>query len=111
LLRYTNYKAVMTPLNATLTSFLGAAEQRATRIVFFISGLGTAAWAPLVPFAKARAGLDDGMLGLLLLCLGAGSVAMMPVAGALAASRGCRVVDDARARRGVGGFRGCHRRP
>ena len=30
-------------------------EQRSTRIVFFIAGFGMAAWAPLVPFAKARA--------------------------------------------------------
>jgi predicted MFS family arabinose efflux permease len=45
-----------------------------------------------VPFAKARAGLDDGVLGLLLLCLGLGSVATMPAAGALAARLGCRVV-------------------
>ena len=28
----------------------------------------------LVPFAKARLGVDDGMLGMLLLCLGIGSV-------------------------------------
>jgi predicted MFS family arabinose efflux permease len=51
-----------------------------------------AAWAPLVPFAKARAGLDEGMLGLLLLCLGAGSIVAMPLAGALASRFGCRRV-------------------
>ncbi len=48
----------------------GKAEQHSTRITFFIAGFGMAAWAPLVPFAKARVGLDEGMLGLLLLCLG-----------------------------------------
>jgi predicted MFS family arabinose efflux permease len=67
-------------------------EQRATRIVFFITGAGMAAWAPLVPFAKARVGLHEGGLGLLLLCLGAGSIVTMPLAGALAARMGCRVV-------------------
>lgn len=51
-----------------------------------------AAWAPLVPFAKARAGIDAGVLGLLLLCLGAGSIAAMPLAGVLAARFGCRRV-------------------
>ena len=51
----------------------GRLEQRSTRIVFFIAGFGMAAWAPLVPFAKARAGIGDGALGLLLLCLGVGS--------------------------------------
>ncbi|CAN5518630.1 MFS transporter [soil metagenome] len=66
-------------------------EQISTRVVFFIAGFGMAAWAPLVPYAKARAGIDDGMLGLLLLCLGAGSMVAMPVAGAVAARWGCRV--------------------
>ncbi len=70
----------------------GRAEQISTRIVFFIAGIGMAAWAPLVPFAKARAQIDDGMLGLLLLCLGAGSIVAMPLAGALSAKLGCRVV-------------------
>lgn len=65
-------------------------EQTSTRIVFFVAGFGMAAWAPLVPFAKARAGIDEGVLGLLLLCLGAGSIVTMPLAGALAARFGCR---------------------
>ncbi|BCP52661.1 MFS transporter [Kaistia sp. 32K] len=72
------------------TSVPGAPEQLSTRIAFFIAGFGMAAWAPLVPFAKARAGLDDGALGLLLLCLGAGSIVSMPLSGALAARFGCR---------------------
>ncbi|MFT3800114.1 MAG: MFS transporter [Burkholderiaceae bacterium] len=68
------------------------AQQRATRIIFFIAGLAVAAWAPLVPFAKARTHLDDAGLGLLLLCLGAGSLLAMPMAGAWAARSGCRLV-------------------
>jgi predicted MFS family arabinose efflux permease len=51
-----------------------------------------AAWAPLVPLAKARAGLDEGTLGLLLLCLGAGSMVTMPLAGAATTRFGCRLV-------------------
>ena len=70
----------------------GAAEQRATRIVFFITGFGNSAWAALVPFAKARAEISDGALGLLLLCLGVGSIVTMPISGALAARFGCRRV-------------------
>lgn len=70
----------------------GRAERVATRIAFFIAGFGMAAWAPLVPFAKARVGIDDGVLGLLLLCLGAGSMVTMPLAGAFAARFGCRAV-------------------
>lgn len=70
----------------------GRPEQISTRIVFFIAGFGMAAWAPLVPFAKVRATIDEGMLGLLLLCLGAGSIMAMPLAGACAARFGCRRV-------------------
>jgi len=55
-------------------------------------GIGFAAWAALVPFARQRAGLDDAALGVLLLGLGAGSIAAMPLAGALAARNGCRTV-------------------
>lgn len=75
----------------------GKPQQTATRIIFFISGIGMATWAPLVPFAKARAQMNDGMLGLLLLCLGAGSIIAMPLAGALAAKLGCRTVITASA--------------
>ncbi len=67
-------------------------EQTSTRIIFFVIGLGMAAWAPLVPFVQQRAGLDDGALGRLLLCLGGGSIVTMPLAGALAARFGCRRV-------------------
>ena len=70
-------------------------EQRATRAAFFIAGFGTSAWAPLVPYAKDRLAVDDGTLGLLLLCLGAGSIAAMPLSGALAARFGCRGVISA----------------
>ncbi len=70
----------------------GAAEQRATRIVFFIPGCAGAAWAALVPFAKARTEIGDGGLGLLLLCLGIGSIVTMPISGAFAAKFGCRRV-------------------
>ncbi len=51
-----------------------------------------AGWAPLVPFAKARLALSDGALGLVLLCLGVGSILAMPATGSLAARYGCRRV-------------------
>ncbi len=68
------------------------AEQHATRVAFLLPGFATAAWAPLVPYAKNRTGLDEGTLGLVLLCLGAGSLLAMPIAGALAARFGCRAI-------------------
>lgn len=70
----------------------GPLQQLSTRIAFFVAGFGMAAWAPLVPFAKARAGVGEGSLGLLLLCLGIGSIVAMPLAGALTARFGCRRV-------------------
>ena len=70
----------------------GRGEIASTRAAFFVSGLAMAAWAPLVPYAKARLGIDDGTLGLLLLCLGGGSLLAMPLAGILTARLGCRRV-------------------
>lgn len=67
-----------------------AGARLATRLAFLVAGFVMACWAPLVPFAKARAGIDDATLGLLLLSLGIGSVVAMPVTGALAARRGSR---------------------
>ncbi|MGY3443040.1 putative MFS family arabinose efflux permease [Bradyrhizobium sp. USDA 4473] len=54
-----------------------AASLLGTRLAFFVAGFGLAAWAPLVPLAKERLAVDDRMLGLLLLCLGTGSVVAM----------------------------------
>lgn len=70
----------------------GRRQQIATRTVFFISGLGLAAWAPLVPFVKERLGIGEGVLGMLLLCLGGGSIIAMPVTGPLVSRVGCRRV-------------------
>ena len=67
-------------------------QQWATRLIFLSVGFTVAAWAPLVPFAKARLGIDEGALGLLFLCLGAGSILAMPVTGVLATRYGCRAV-------------------
>ncbi len=69
-----------------------ASREIATRLAFFIAGFAMSAWAPLVPFAKTRLGVDDGVLGGLLLCLGIGSIMTMPAAGYLAARFGCRRV-------------------
>ena len=70
----------------------GFAQQMATRAAFFAAGFCMSAWAPLIPYARARLVLDDGRLGLLLLCLGTGSVIAMPMAGMLAGRYGCRAV-------------------
>ena len=82
----------MTSISTSAPVVPGRLEQFSTRVAFFIAGFSIAAWAPLVPYAKARVGLDEGTLGLLLLCLGVGSIIAMPLAGALAARVGCRRV-------------------
>ncbi len=62
----------------------------ATRIAFIANGLAFASWAPIIPFAKANTGVDEAALGLLLLCLGIGSVISMPITGWLCARHGTR---------------------
>lgn len=70
----------------------GRWQQHATRAFFFIGGFGSASWAPLVPVLKARLGIDNDMLGMLLLCIGVGSLITMPVTGGAVARFGCRRV-------------------
>ena len=53
------------------------ASRLATRLAFLVAGFGVACWAPLVPFAKQRLAVDDATLGLLLFCIGIGSVVAM----------------------------------
>lgn len=67
-----------------------AATRLATRLGFFVAGFVMACWAPLVPFAKANTGVSEAVLGLLLLCLGVGSLIAMPLAGWISAQRGAR---------------------
>ncbi|MFQ8737033.1 MAG: hypothetical protein ACLSAH_14340 [Bilophila wadsworthia] len=52
----------------------GRAEQITTRIAYLVLGVGVSSWAALVPYAKARLGLDEAVLGMLLLCVGVGSL-------------------------------------
>ena len=59
------------------------ATRLATRLAFLVAGFGVSCWAPLVPFAKQRLLVNDGVLGLLLLCLGLGSIAAMTLTGVI----------------------------
>lgn len=68
------------------------ATRLATRLAFLVAGFGIACWAPLVPFAKTRLGVDDGILGLLLLSLGIGSVLAMLLTGVMSARYGSRPI-------------------
>ena len=71
---------------------VGWRERTATRVTFLVSGMAMAAWAPLVPLAKARTGIDEATLGLVLLCFGGGSLLAMPLAGLCSAKSGSRSV-------------------
>lgn len=69
-----------------------AGARLSTRLAFLVAGFGISCWAPLVPLAKARLRVDDAALGLLLLCIGAGSVAAMIATGPLSARHGSRPI-------------------
>ena len=66
--------------------------QHATRAIFFVGGFGAASWAPLVPLLRERLAIGEDVLGMLLLCIGIGSLLTMPLSGAAAVRLGCRRV-------------------
>lgn len=66
--------------------------QHATRAIFFVGGFGAASWAPLVPLLRERLAIGEDILGLLLLCIGIGSLLTMPLSGTAAVRLGCRRV-------------------
>jgi predicted MFS family arabinose efflux permease len=67
-------------------------QRSSTRLAFLAAGMGVSAWAALVPFAKTRMDLNPAQLGLVLLCLGMGSLISMPLAGRLTSRFGCRLI-------------------
>ncbi len=64
---------------STTTDDLLPAARLSTRLFFLSSGFVNAAWAPMVPFAKARTGLGTASFGAVLIGLGVGAVAIMPL--------------------------------
>lgn len=62
----------------------------ATRLIFLAFGLGLSSWAPMVPFAKERLGLDDAQLGMILFIFGLGALGTMPLTGWLVHRYGSR---------------------
>ena len=65
---------------------IGNTQAHAVRAFFFIGGFGSASWAPLVPLLRERLSIGDDVLGMLLLCVGIGSLVTMPLAGAVIAA-------------------------
>lgn len=66
--------------------------RNATRCGFFMAGFGLSVWAPLVPYVRERIEMTDAVFGLLLLCIGIGSLTWMPISGLLVARWGIRPV-------------------
>ncbi len=67
-------------------------SKSATKAIFLVCGFAISSWAPMVPFAKERLGLNDAQLGYLLLMLGVGAIVMMPISGLLSHKFGTRIV-------------------
>lgn len=81
----------------TAQSLTRPSGRTSTRLIFALGGIILGAWAPLVPVAKLRLGIDEGTLGLLLLCMGVGSILAMPATAYLTSRYGCRQVISASA--------------
>jgi len=60
----------------------------AVSVLFFANGLMIGSWAPKLPALMARLGIGEALAGLVVLCLGLGSLLVMPVFGAMVARRG-----------------------
>ena len=68
------------------------AKRVATRMIFFVTGMAMGLWGALVPYAQLRTQAEAATLGLLLLCLGAGSLLSMLGSGKIIGRFGCRKV-------------------
>jgi MFS family permease len=55
----------------------------ASRIGYFIVGMGLSVWAPLVPYVRLKIPMSDATFGLMLLSIGVGSLSCMPISAAL----------------------------
>ena len=72
------------------------AAKLAVSAVFLLNGLAFASWVSRVPAIRDTLSLTPGQVGLLLLCLSAGTAIALPVSGVVvhrlgpASARGCR---------------------
>ena len=73
-----------------MVSTAASLARRATAWVFFANGAAIGSWVPHIPEAKHALGLSDGLLGLALLGMAAGSLVGLPLSGVLTARFGSR---------------------
>ncbi|ALK99855.1 hypothetical protein AB595_15280 [Massilia sp. WF1] len=69
-----------------------AAARWAISALFLLNGSAIGLWAAHVPVVQARAGIDTGTLGLLLLTIAGGALSAMPLSGWMAGRWGTRPV-------------------
>lgn len=67
-------------------------QKLTTRLSFFNLGFSMASWASLIPYLKQKLSLDHTELGLLILCMGLGSIAAMLLTGRVIKTLGCRFI-------------------
>jgi predicted MFS family arabinose efflux permease len=64
----------------------------ATHLMFLVGGIAVSSWAPMVPLAKQRTGLNEAGLGLVLLAMGGGAIMSMPFVGPLIQRFGSKTI-------------------
>jgi len=69
-----------------------AAARWAISAIFLLNGAGIGLWAAHVPLVQARAGIDTGTLGFLLLTIAGGAISAMPLSGWMSGRWGTRTV-------------------
>lgn len=67
-------------------------ERAATSALFLMNGYIVGNWAAKIPQFKAALGIDEAILGLLILAFGIGSLTFMPMVGAIISREGSRRV-------------------
>lgn len=65
-------------------------ERAAVSALFFVNGYVVGNWAPRIPSFKADLGIDEAVLGLMILAFGIGSLLTMPLVGVGIARLGSR---------------------
>jgi MFS family permease len=69
-----------------------SAARWAISLLFMLNGAGIGVWAAHVPLVQARAGIDTGVLGFLLLTIAGGAISAMPLSGWMIGRWGTRRV-------------------
>lgn len=65
-------------------------SRQAVSALFLANGFVVGSWAPMIPEFKARLGVSESGLGLLILAFGIGSLIAMPLCGAIIAKSGSK---------------------